>query len=226
MAEAVRAVHADELASVNTTGTRQELDQAIADSAGHATDQTGNTLAAEGATQKQQTLRQTLLRDHMAPIARMARARLPQTPEMAPLRMPRNNSSVQRLATAARGMAQAAVPHGKVFIAAGLPADFITQLNAAADALVQSVNARAQHRSRRTTATTGLRATLTSGRQSIHVLDALVKSALKGDPALLAGWRTVKRVQKTGTRSTTTINPMVGPTPAPTPAAADVTTAA
>ena len=35
----------------------------------------------------------------------------------------------------------------------------------------------------------------------MHVLDAFVKTALDEDPALLAGWNTVKRVQKVPARS-------------------------
>jgi hypothetical protein len=139
--------------------------------------------------------------------------------------MPRSNPSAQRLATAARGMAQAAGHHAEVFIAAGLPADFIVQLNGAADALVRSVNARSQYRSRRTSATTGLEAKLRAGRQSLHILDALVKSALEGNPALLAGWRAVTRVPKAGTRTTTAApqRSSAVPTPAPTatPVASD-----
>jgi hypothetical protein len=135
--------HTDKLAAINTTGARQELDRAIADAAAHATDQTGHALVAEGTTQKQRALRHALLRDHMSPVARIARARLPHTPELAPLRMPRSNPSVQRLASAARGMAQAAEAHADVFLAAGLPAEFIAQLNDAVGALVRSVGARA-----------------------------------------------------------------------------------
>jgi hypothetical protein len=221
--------HTDKLAAVITTGTRRELDEAIAALAVHAADQSGNALIAQGATQKQRALRQALLHDHMAPIARIAKARLPRTPEMAPLRMPRSNPAVQRLVTAAHGMAKAAAPFTDVFVAAGLPAEFLTQLNAAAEALVQSVSARSQSRSRRTSATKGLKTTLTAGRQIVHILDAFIQTALKDDPILLAGWNAVKRVQNIGMRSATTTViaiPAPVPTPAPTPATADVAVAA
>jgi hypothetical protein len=223
--------NADTLKTVITTGTRLDLDRAIAAWQTYATDQTGNALAAQGATQKQRALREALLRQHMAPIARIAKARLPRTPELTPLRMPRSNPSVQRLATAAYGMAQEAAKHVAVFVAAGQPVDFLTGLTDAADALIASVGARSQSRSRRRAATAGLRDALSAGRHCVGILDALIQRALKDDHALLAGWNAVKRVQLVGTRSATTGTshspqvPTPAPTPVPTPAAATTTAA-
>jgi hypothetical protein len=140
--------------------------------------------------------------------------------------MPRGHPSIQRLASAARGMAQAAAPHADVFIGAGFSTDFIAQLNAAADALLHSVNARSQHRSRRTSATTGLKAGLAAGRRSIHILDTLVKSVLKGEPALLAGWNAVKRVPKASTHTTPPVTQVPTAVPTPAPASTAATSAA
>src|SRR6478672_10498722 len=141
--------NAAKLTDVVKTGARQRLDDAIAELSGHASDQTGSALASQGATLKQRTLRQALLRDHMAPISRIARSDLPQTPEIEPLRMPRGRPTIEKLSAAAFGMAKAAAPYTGVFIAAGLPPDFIARLEAAADALVVSVSDRSQSRGKR-----------------------------------------------------------------------------
>jgi hypothetical protein len=199
--------HADKLGAVITTGTRKELDEAIVALAAHAADQVGNVLIAKGATHKQRALRQALLHDHMVPIARIAKKHLPHTPELAPLRMPRSHPSVKRLIVAAEGMAEAAAPFADVFVTAGQPADFLTRLNQAAGALAESVSAREQSRTRRTSATNGLKAKLTAGRQAVHILDAFVRIALKDAPTLFAGWNAVKRVKNVGTRSTTIAGP-------------------
>src|SRR5258708_17087376 len=98
------------LAGVIGTGARQRLDAAILELSVHASDQTGNTLASQGATQRQRALRHVLLRDHMTPIARVAKADLPQTPDIEPLRMPKGKPTVERLAAAAYGIAKAALP--------------------------------------------------------------------------------------------------------------------
>jgi len=214
--------NAAKLTEVVKTGARQRLDDAIAELSGHASDQTGSALASQGATRKQRVLREALLRDHMAPISRIARSDLPQTPEIEPLRMPKGRPTIEKLAASAFGMAKAAAPFSGVFITAGLPQDFITRLESAADALVISLSDRAQSRGKRSGATKGLRSKLAGGRKIVHILDAFVKSALKDDPALLANWNAVKRVRRFTPRSAITTTP-ANPDPTAAPTAATVT---
>jgi hypothetical protein len=93
-------------------------------------------------------------------------------------------------------MGAAAAPYTDTFTKAGLAADFVAQLSAAADAVVGVVANRTTSRGKRRGATDGLKARLTEGRKVVHILDALVRSALKDDPALLGNWNLVKRVTK------------------------------
>jgi hypothetical protein len=145
----------------------------------------------------------------MAPISRIARSDLPQTAVIQPLRMPQGKPTVEKLSMLATGMAQAAIPFSAVFIAAGLPTDFIARLEAAAAAMESSVDDREQSRGRRNGATKGLKSKLAAGRKIVHILDAFVNTALKDDLPLLAHWDAIKRVQlvgrsaspKTGTQS-------------------------
>lgn len=207
--------HADVLGGVVQSGTRQKLAEAIAALSTHVSAQSGSSLASRGATQRHYAQRQALIRDHMAPVARIAAADLPHTPELAPLRMPAHNAPAEKLAAAAYGMAGAAKPFASVFTAAGLSADFVEQLAAAADAMTASLDERAQSRSARSGATTGLKARLSAGRRIVHVLDAFVRTALKDDPALLSAWNTVKRVRVIPPTPTLVTNPSA---PAVTPA--------
>jgi hypothetical protein len=142
------------------------------------------------------SLREALLRDHMAPIAGIAAAELPQTPELEPLKMPRGSPSIERLRARALGMAKAAAPFADTFVSSGLPADFIDQLVAAANATVGTVGIRQQSKVARAGATKGLSTVLSKGRKCVRALDRMVKSALKNDPALLAAWRVASRVEK------------------------------
>jgi hypothetical protein len=221
--------HADKLAGVIKTGTRQRLDDIIVALSAYLSDQTGGLLAAKGSTQKQHALRQALLRDHMAPINRIAKVELPHTPELTPLLMPKGKPTLEKLAAAAYGMAETAAPHAAVFTGAGLPDDFITQLTGAANAMIASLGERSASRGKRRGATSGLKADLTAGRKIVHVLDTFVRSALKDDPALLANWNLVKRVEKVPGRAAGTVaSPATTPTPpvpVPTPAPAVPTTA-
>jgi hypothetical protein len=205
------------LDTVVQTGARRRLNDAIAQLATHASDQDASHIASQGSTRQQGALRTVLLQDHMSPIARVARADLPNTPAIEPLRMPKGRPSIERLATAAYGMAKAAVPFAPVFVAAGLRADFVAQLNAAADAMIAAVGDQAQNRGKRSGATKGLADRLTEGRKVVHILDAFVKTALRSDVPLLANWEKVKRVQRVGARTTTATPPTPSPAPAPTP---------
>jgi hypothetical protein len=221
MLETLRSVenfldaHADKLAGVVKTGARQKLTDAIAALDLHASDQTGGLLASKGATQKKQSLRVALLRDHMAKIARIAAADLPNTPELEPLRMPKGKPTVEKLAALAAGMAKTAAPYADVFIAAGLPADFIAQFNQATDAMTGAISERTASRGLRSGATTGLKQGLSDGRKIVHILDAFVRSALTDDPALLRNWNLVKRVPRPTGRA--------APSTPPTPAAPQAT---
>jgi hypothetical protein len=190
------ASNADRLEGVVNTGARQRLTEVLAELDAHVADQAGSTLVSQGSTQRNRALRRALVRDHMAPIARMARAQLPPVPEQDGLCTPRPNWPLERLHAAAHGMAVATAPHRAEFVKAGLSADFVEALTDAADAMVQSVSDRSQSRGKVSGATKGLRTALASGRRLVAVLDALMARTLVDDPALLASWKSVKRVRR------------------------------
>lgn len=205
--------HADRLAGVVAPEIRRELDDAIAAVASHVSSQSEGRLAGEGATRKQRALRRVLRDEHMAPIAAIAAAKLPATPEVEPLKMPPQSAGVAKLAAHAHGMAATAKQHAPVFTNAGLPASFADDLTGAADALVGARDEQTASRAARRGATSGLRASLARGRQVVRILDAVVSRALKDDPALLAGWKNVKRVVKPSARRSAAPTPTAGGTP-------------
>jgi hypothetical protein len=193
--------HAARLDGVVRSGTRQKLGESIAALEMYVVEQAGSSMASQGATQHSRALRRALVRDHMAPIARLVQADLPAAPQVDALRMPDPAWSVERLSAAALGMAQEAAPYADAFVAAGLKPDFVTRLTAAANAMTDAVSDRAQSRSKLSGATTGLKTTLAAGRKLVRVLDAFVASELAEDPALLSSWKRVKRVRKVTVRS-------------------------
>jgi hypothetical protein len=205
--ESLRAVelfletHADRLGDVLTTGAYRRLTDTITALDAHAAEQTAGMFGSQVATRKKHSLRQALLRDHMLKIARIAKADLPSVPELHPLRMPRRRLSTARLAAAAAGMADLARPHADVFIAAGMPKDFLDQFVAAIDAMTDTIVERTNIRGRRAGATLGLKEQLSAGRRIVHVLDAFVQSQMKDDPSLIRNWNATKRVQRRGSAS-------------------------
>ena len=148
--------HADKLTSVQATGARKRLDDAVATLDAHASMRTGRFINGQTLTQRQRNLRTVLRRDHMTPVARIVRADLPSTTEFRPLRMPRGRLTPEKFAAAASGMAQTCARYTDTFIAAGLPADFAEQLNTAADNMLNSIADRTRTRDKRRGTTTGL----------------------------------------------------------------------
>ena len=210
--------NATQLAGVVQSDVRQRLTAAITSLQAQVSAQSEGSFGSKGATQKYQALRRALVRDHMMPIARIAAADLPDTPELHPLRMPASGVSVQRLAAAAYGMADTAQKYADIFTRASLPADFAAQLTAAADAMIASIGDRTKSRIVQRGATEGLKNSLAAGRRIVGVLDALVRSRLQDQPSLVASWETAKRVTRVPGRAIADI------TPAPVaPVAASVT---
>jgi hypothetical protein len=209
--------HADVLTGVARSGLRRRLDDAVTTLSGHASDQSRNQLSARGATKKHQSLRRVLLSDHMAPIARIARVELAATPEIEPLRMPNGQANIERLVAAANGMAKAAAPHAQTFIDAGLPEDFIKQLQDVARAVLDAQREYAQSVGRASAATSSLHSKLVDARRVVHALDALVSKALKDDRNLLDNWKQVKHVLRGRTAPETIAAPNTASAPVVSP---------
>jgi hypothetical protein len=201
--------NATQLAGVVQSDVRQRLTAAIKSLEAQVSAQSEGSFGSMGATQRHQALRRALIRDHMMPIARIAAADLPDTPELRPLRMPASGASVQRLAAAAYGMAETAQKYAEIFTQASLPADFAAQLCTAADAMIASIGDRTKSRLVHRGATEGLKNSLAAGRKIVGVLDALVRSRLQDQPSLVAQWELAKRVTRVSSRA------IGGVTPAP-----------
>lgn len=186
--------HADQLPGVAETGACRRLDAVVADLCTIVAEQATATLQARGATQRLHVLWRRLFEDHLAPITSIARAELAGTPELASFRLPPRSTPVERLAGVAHGMAQAAAPHARVFVAAGLPHDFLDRLRAAADALVEARQERDMFRAQLRGKTIGIRLRLAEGRRIINVLDTFVRSLTRDHPGLHAAWLAVRAV--------------------------------
>jgi hypothetical protein len=189
-------LNADKLSGVIKSGIQAELLQTINELEAYGDQQTLGAAGAKNASKVARALRYTLIHDHMAVVSRIGRAKLPNTPEFENLKMPRGNPSSTRLTEAAYEMANSALQNAGVFVAAGLPEDFIVRLKSAADAVAEERLQRSLARAKRTVATRALGSKLSSARKLVHVLDAMVKTAIRSDPTLLPGWNQVKHVQK------------------------------
>jgi len=162
-------------------------------------------------------IRRDLLAEHMASIAKVARALRGTTPGIGVLSMPKGNIQTAPLITFATAMARKAEIYESVLVEHGLPEDFIKQLDDAAAKLKASLDARGEARAARVGATKGLASELALGKRVVEVMDASLTRKLRSSPARLAEWKHVKRITVRGTA----VRPAVGsvqssPTPVQT----------
>ena len=176
----------------------QRLDEAIAGLTGHASAQNAHTRAAAGALEDRRRKQVALVRDHMRPIAKIAALELQHEGKLIAFTLPRKHVSVEQLAALATGMAEAAAPHASVFVAAGLKPDFAEQLKTAASVMLGLTAEYKQNKYTSREAATSLRTQLSRGRKMIHMVDALLQSALADRPGLLDAWNMARRVHRKG----------------------------
>lgn len=180
--------HAARLPDTTASPARRRLDAIVADLQRNATAQEGLTMAARTETRRYQALRRALVQDHIEPIVVVARSVLVAEPGVEVFTMLRGNPPVALLVARAHGLAGAIKPLAPAFIAAGLPDDFIAQLNRAADAVDASYMVRRARRCSSQAATTGIQLGLGDARTVVRVLGVLVRKEAAADPAVLAEW--------------------------------------
>jgi len=109
----------------------------------------------------------------------------------------RNYSALLAAATAA---VQIVTPYKDLFVARGLPTDFLDQLTAQAAVLSQAMQASGITKRTRVSATTDLKQLIQELHSTMHVLEIAVTKACKADrvngPATMAGWKSAKAIRK------------------------------
>jgi hypothetical protein len=214
--------NAQALGTISQTGARKQLDQAVSDLTGALNTQESSQHQAMGETSKQEALRNALFAQ-MRPIARIAVSTLETIPEFSSLRMPTGNPSVIATLVRAKAMADVAAPHLSTFTDAGLPADFLTQLSTAANAVQVSLGIRDDFTGTRVVATSGAVSAGRRGRHAIKVLDALIRRQVAENDDLIAGWVSAKRYHTAATTAAQATTPTTLGTAAPGADAAEPT---
>ena len=212
------------LHGVVNSAAHEKLTASIVELLSTVTAQNQFTRDMRGSYAVQEAHRAALIREHMTPIAKIAKLELSQLPELVKLSLPGKRVTIQQLGALADGMAEAARPHVQLLIDAGRKPDCLARLKAAADRMRAAAYDGAQGRARVKKTTSALTQKLSRERQVVHMLDAFVKEAAGNDKALLDSWRTAKRVvRRSGASRTTT---PAGSTPAATTPATTTTAAA
>jgi len=199
------------LGTINASGTRQELDAVTLQLDALGKKQGSTRDAGRGDRSDELRIARALRRQHMRPLVRIARAKLPSLAKLSSLTLPPLKGNSTALATRAGEMADTVQPHAQVFVAAGRPVDFLDRLRAAAQDLVQAVGDKAQRRTERVGATDALDKVVRNARHVVGVLDAFVREELDEQEPLLTEWRRASKPITTGSTRVTTAAPQEVP---------------
>lgn len=172
------------------------LDEVVARLTEHGADQASGIRLGKAEVQRTVALEAVLREQHLRPIAKIANATLKGMPGIdKATRMPKPSIAVTRLLAEAAAFREAAALYEETFVKNGRPADFLTHLDAAMDALRQAQLGKARNLGKRAGARAGLEDEITRGRAALEMLDALVTTRFTGNGEVLAKWRSARRIR-------------------------------
>ncbi len=174
-----------------------QLDTAMTQLATSAQDQESLASSVRGEAASQVTMRKALRVDFLTPMGRIARHALRNSPDLEALVVPASVTRKGDFMNKVNAVAGAAAKHEKDFVDHGMPADFIARLDTAVGALNASIDTRGKQKGLLTQAGKGIKDSTKAVRDVLHVMDGIMRSALKQNQPLLANWIATKRVQAT-----------------------------
>jgi hypothetical protein len=158
------------------------------------------------------------LREYLKNVGRTARALEKDHPGISPtFRLPRSGSYPALIAQA-RAIIAAATPLEPDFVDAGLPATFLTELQALLTAFEDATSQKHEGGITQVLGTAGLKAKATLGVKAATRLDAYVRNHFRNNPEMLAAWGHARRIEKAPVRNNESTTPPATPSSAPTPA--------
>ncbi len=175
----------------------ESLDRALARLRDVAKRQELGPIEIRSSFARQQDLMATLRDEHIRPLVAIARSKIAPTDDVGVrglFRTPKAKVRATALLQVCDGMLETLPPFAPMFIAEGMPDDFLDRFRAARDALDASIHERAAAWLMRSTATLELRECLRSCRAATNQLDARIRASYRRDEAILHTWREVKRV--------------------------------
>lgn len=158
-------------------------------------DQQAGIGEARGATEVKGTAREDL-REEMSDIARTARSMEYEFDGIADIfRMPRNLSDQNLLATG-RAFATEGAKKEEDFIAYGMPATFLTDLTAAADAFEASFGPQGSAIDDHVEATAEIGESIQRGMVARRILDGVARNVYRHDTGKTAAWTSASHIER------------------------------
>ena len=113
--------------------------------------------------------------------------------------LPASNSD-RELLSAARAIAEAALPLSALLIARELPPNFLEELHALIEELDTAISEQSDHVGRRVAARAAIDLYVAKGIKTVADLDAIVKNRYAANPDILAQWRSVRHTERDARR--------------------------
>ena len=125
-------------------------------------------------------------------------------------RLPRSMTAMQLLASA-EIIEAAATELETEFVAAGLPASFLTELANLIDGYRDAIAQKHDGRIQRSGGTAELKAQAARGIEAARELDMFVRNHFRGDADAIGAWATARRIERAARKTETTTTPPVTP---------------
>jgi hypothetical protein len=137
----------------------------------------------------------------MRAINRTARGMEKLHPGIAALfKMPRSSGD-QIIINTARAFLAEATPRAAEFTARGLPANFLTTLEAAINAVLSAIDAQAEALAAQTAATAAVATAQRELTDAVSELSPIISNIFSNDPATLAAWKSASHVERAPKRA-------------------------
>jgi hypothetical protein len=203
---------------VATSAAKQQIDDAVSEVREHVTAQGATLRTVAGQTGRIQGMAKQLVRSHISPITKFARANLNGVTDYETLTKTPRPETTKKLVSHAYAIAKAAAPYASAMAAAGFPADIVDQLLAATNELNDAIVKREPLRAHRVKSTESIDKLLEQGRDGVRKIDAVLAKRLDADAPALAAWRSASRVDaKMGAVRKPVVQQPVTDTPATSP---------
>ena len=192
-----------------------KLEATIARADEQAMQQRDGTVEEKAAISQRQDLR-LMMQIRLRHLGRVARSALQDHPEIqGAFTLPRPGVALATFTTAARSMLATAADQQTLLIGLGLGMSFVGELNQAMATLDSTSGGATTNHLAHIGARADLSMTANEGIRLIRLLDGLNKARFRGNPDLLAEWKSASKVVRPA-RATRAPEP-VGPEPVPAP---------
>jgi hypothetical protein len=182
------------LGPVSTSAAKKQIDDAVSQLRQHVTAQGATERAVAGQTGRIRGMAKQLVRCHLSPITKFARANLKGVSDFETLTRTPKPGSPKKLVSQSFAIAKAAAPYASAMTAAGFPAETVDQLLAATNELNDAIVKREPLRKAGVQSTGSIAKLLDLGRDGVRKIDAVLAKRLVNDAPALAAWRAASRI--------------------------------